>query len=119
VNDVDFYCTGHICQSPDMAQEVMEKVLRDISDDIDVYIDDIGIFSSDWRDHMCMLDLVCKRLKSKGFSVNPLKCELNSHFTAHRLHRKVVFRRTSLKTDRNSEFGGSGDSRKQKRSMFQ
>jgi hypothetical protein len=35
-----------ICQSPDIAQEVMEKVLRDISDDIEVYIDDIGIFSN-------------------------------------------------------------------------
>jgi hypothetical protein len=36
-----------ICQSPDIAQEVMEKVLCDISNDIEVYIDDIGIFSND------------------------------------------------------------------------
>jgi Reverse transcriptase (RNA-dependent DNA polymerase) len=64
-----------ICQSPDIAQEVMEKVLRDISDNIEVYIDDIGIFSYNWRDHMRVLDLVCKRLESKGFSVNPLKCK--------------------------------------------
>jgi Reverse transcriptase (RNA-dependent DNA polymerase) len=49
-----------ICQSPDIAQEVMEKVLCDISNDIEVYIDDIGIFSNNWRDHMHVLDLVCK-----------------------------------------------------------
>ena len=75
-----------VCQSPDIAQEVMEKVLRDISNDIEVYIDDIGIFSNDWRDHMRVLDLVCKRLESKGFSVNPLKCEFGvkeSDFLGH------------------------------------
>ena len=35
-------------QSPDIAQEVMEKVLKDLSDDfLEVYIDDIGLFSRD------------------------------------------------------------------------
>jgi Reverse transcriptase (RNA-dependent DNA polymerase)/RNase H-like domain found in reverse transcriptase len=75
-----------ICQSPDIAQEVTEKVLRNISDDIEVYIDDIGIFSNDGRDHMRVLDLVCKRLESKAFSVNPLKCEFGvkeSDFLGH------------------------------------
>ena len=64
-----------VCQSPDIAQEIMEKVLRDITTDLEIYIDDIGIFSKDWRDHMHILDLVCQRLEAKGFSVNPLKCE--------------------------------------------
>ena len=64
-----------INQSPDIAQETMEKVLKDICDDIEVYIDDIGIFSKDWDSHLEVLDKVCARLESKGFSVNPLKCE--------------------------------------------
>ena len=64
-----------ICQSPDIAQETMEKTLQDISDDLEVYIDDIAIFSNTFDDHMQVLDKVCSRLQEKGFSVNPLKCE--------------------------------------------
>ena len=64
-----------ICQSPDIAQEVMERTLKDISEDLEVYIDDIALFSSDFDDHMRVIDTVCKRLQEKGFSVNPLKCE--------------------------------------------
>ena len=64
-----------VCQAPDIAQEAMEKVLKDISDNLEVYIDDIAIFSNNWKDHIRVLDLVCKRLEEKGFSVNPLKCE--------------------------------------------
>ena len=75
-----------ICQSPDIAQEVMEKVVKDICDDIEVYIDDIGIFSKDWTSHIDVLDKVCSRLQSKGFSVNILKCEFGvkeSDFLGH------------------------------------
>ncbi len=64
-----------VCQSPDIAQEVMEKTLKDISDNLEVYIDDIAVFSSDFDEHMTVLDTVCERLQAKGFSVNPLKCE--------------------------------------------
>ncbi|MEM7375858.1 MAG: reverse transcriptase domain-containing protein, partial [Bacteroidota bacterium] len=60
--------------APDIAQEHIEKIMKAI-DDIEVYIDDIGIFSGDWQTHMDTLSKVLKQLEDKGFTVNPLKCE--------------------------------------------
>ena len=61
-------------QSPDIAQEIMERVLRAI-EDIEVYIDDIACFSNDFDSHMALLDQVFNRLQNHGFAINPLKCE--------------------------------------------
>ena len=36
--------------SPDIAQSIIEKVLHGL--DVDVYIDDIGIFTKTWEDHL-------------------------------------------------------------------
>ena len=63
-----------ISQSPDIAQEVMENVLRDI-DDIEVYIDDIAVFSSDFDQHLAVIRKILTRLRDKGFIANPRKCE--------------------------------------------
>ena len=74
-----------VSQAPDIAQEVMEKTLKDI-EDLEVYIDDIGLFSVDWNQHISGLDQVCQRLQEKGFTVNPLKCEFGvkeSDFLGH------------------------------------
>ena len=59
--------------SPDYAQSIIEDVLRDL--DIEVYIDDVGIFSNDWNDHLQAITAVLKRLEENGLKVNPLKCE--------------------------------------------
>ena len=37
--------------SPDFAQEVMEKIFRD-SDEAEVYIDTLTVFSDSWEYHM-------------------------------------------------------------------
>ena len=61
-------------QSPDIAQEELEKTLQGI-DNVKKYIDDIAIFSNNWNDHIRTLDLVFQRLQQNGFSINPKKCE--------------------------------------------
>ena len=60
--------------SPDIAQSIMEKLLKDI-DDLEVYIDDIALFSKDWNQHLQKIKELLSRLDEKGFSVNPAKCE--------------------------------------------
>jgi hypothetical protein len=49
----------------------MENVLRNI-EEIDVYIDDVGVFNNDWQGHLQTLDEVLRRLKDNGFTINPL-----------------------------------------------
>jgi transposase InsO family protein len=63
-----------IKQSPDIAQQIMEDLFRNF-DEVDVYIDDIGIFSNSWDDHVKSLQRVLKILQECNFTVNPLKCE--------------------------------------------
>ncbi len=43
--------------SPDFAQEVMENILGDISK-AEVYIDDIGVITNTWEEHMKGLHIV-------------------------------------------------------------
>ena len=62
-------------QSPDIAQEMMERIFHDILQEIEVYIDDIGIFSNTWEEHLYKLNQVLTRLQDNGLTVNPLKCE--------------------------------------------
>ena len=61
--------------APDIAQKCMEQIFRDLQQDTEVYIDDIGCFSKDWDTHIALLHKVCGRLSENGFTVNPLKCE--------------------------------------------
>ena len=64
-----------VSQSPDVAQEHMEKTLHDLLEEIEVYIDDVGCFSDDWDKHLVLLDKVLQRLQDNGFTINPMKCE--------------------------------------------
>jgi Reverse transcriptase (RNA-dependent DNA polymerase) len=60
--------------SPDFAQEIMESILSDLSQ-CDVYIDNVGVFSNSFDDHLQHLAQVLQQLQANGFTVNPLKCE--------------------------------------------
>jgi hypothetical protein len=57
--------------SPDFAQELMENIFRDVAE-VEVYIDDIGIFSDSWEQHLVVLCIVLQKLQENGFTVNPL-----------------------------------------------
>jgi hypothetical protein len=59
--------------SPDIAQSIIEEVLRDL--DCLAYIDDIGIWTDGtYEDHLKLVDRVLQRLNKNGFKTNPLKC---------------------------------------------
>ncbi len=60
--------------SPDITQAAMENVLSDIKD-ANVYIDDVGAFSSDQDHHVNLLATILWRLHENGFTITPLKCE--------------------------------------------
>jgi Reverse transcriptase (RNA-dependent DNA polymerase) len=78
-------------QSPDIAQEIIEKVLRGIND-IKNYLDDIGCFSETWEAHLQLLDTVLHWLEVNGFTVNPSKCKWAAKKTdwlGHWLTRKL------------------------------
>jgi hypothetical protein len=56
-----------ICQSPYIAQEAMEDLLR-LFEEANVYIDNIGIFSNNWSDHLLSLS---KILTLCGYHMSP------------------------------------------------
>ena len=63
-----------VSQAPDLCQEIMESIFNGI-DGVEVFLDDIGIFSDDYVTHMRMIRTVLSKLQMNGFTVNPLKCE--------------------------------------------
>ena len=63
-----------IKQLSDIAQEVMENLFRDL-DEVEIYIDDIGCFSSTFETHIQTLNKILICLEQNGFTVNPSKCE--------------------------------------------
>ena len=64
-----------LVNSPSWAQATMEEIFQDMKNKIEIYIDDIAIFSETYEDHMQTIHTVLTRLQAAGFTVNPLKCE--------------------------------------------
>lgn len=62
-----------LCNSPDIFQEHMSNLMRDL-DYVSAYLDDVAILSSnDWNDHLHKVDQVLERLQKAGLKVNALK----------------------------------------------
>ena len=62
--------------APDVAQYYIEKTLHGLKEEgVEVYIDDVGLFSNSYEEHMQLIKTVVERLQEAGFKINPLKCE--------------------------------------------
>ena len=61
-------------QSPDIAQEIMEDLFCPL-DEVDVYIDNVGVYNNSWNDHLHSLHKVLTILQDSNFTTNPLKCK--------------------------------------------
>ncbi|CAJ1944940.1 unnamed protein product [Cylindrotheca closterium] len=62
--------------APDVAQYYIEETLHGLKEQgVEVYIDDVGLFSNSYEEHMELIKTVVKRLQEAGFKINPLKCE--------------------------------------------
>ena len=63
-----------LTNSPDVSQSVMHPLFQDIPE-VECFIDDKGLFSSDSFDHhLSILSQVLLRLEESGFTANLLKC---------------------------------------------
>ena len=62
-----------VCKAPDFARQIVD-VLRDM-EDVEVYIDDIGIFNNDLESHNRAVQALLTNRKDNGFTVNSLKFE--------------------------------------------
>jgi hypothetical protein len=63
-----------ICQSPNIAHEAMEDLLQPF-EEADVYINNIGVFSNNWSDHLSSLSKILTLLEHNNFTISPIKCE--------------------------------------------
>ncbi|XP_078246340.1 uncharacterized protein LOC144588102 [Pogona vitticeps] len=64
--------------APATFQRLMDQTLAGLSDFTVAYIDDIGIFSNTWEDHLIHLEVVLQRLSAAGLTVKASKCQLGS-----------------------------------------
>jgi Reverse transcriptase (RNA-dependent DNA polymerase) len=63
-----------VSQALDISQEIMEDLSRNFNE-VDVYMDDVGVFSQDWDTHRTSLSHILNFLETSGFTVNPAKCK--------------------------------------------
>ena len=62
--------------APNVAQFYIKQTLQDLKDKgVKVYIDDVGLFSNSYEEHMTLIREGVQRLQSAGFKIKPLKCE--------------------------------------------
>ena len=59
--------------SPDFAQSIIEDVLRNLN--VDVHINDLAIFSINYKERTAKIIAVLRQLEDNGFKVNPAKCK--------------------------------------------
>ncbi|GFV41529.1 retrovirus-related Pol polyprotein from transposon 297 [Trichonephila clavipes] len=78
---------GLVC-APYYFCKLMAQVLEGLEQFALPYIDDIGIFSQGWKDHVKHIDIVLGRLRKAGLKVKPSKCKFAQEevlFLGHRI----------------------------------
>jgi hypothetical protein len=76
----------------DWAQATMAEVFEGSDSADEHFFDDIGIFDTDWNNHLRKVADVLQRLEVNGFTVNPRKCAwavLESEWLGHYLTPKA------------------------------
>eukprot|EP00978_Attheya_sp_CCMP212_P035700 scaffold156969_cov44-Attheya_sp.AAC.1 len=63
-----------VTPAPDIAQEIMGELFH-LIEECDVYIDNVGVFSDDFDEHLKSLDKILMILQEHGFTINADKCE--------------------------------------------
>ena len=82
-----------VSPAPNIAQEIMERVLDPLLKELEVYLDDVAAFSDDWDSHLVSLKKTLTISNKKGFTINPAKCEWGiqeTYFLGHWLMSKGV-----------------------------
>ena len=59
--------------SPSWAQAAMDELFSDLTE-VEVYMDDVGIFSNDFDSHCRVVSTVLTQLQRHNFTVKPAKC---------------------------------------------
>jgi Reverse transcriptase (RNA-dependent DNA polymerase) len=63
-----------VSQALDILQEIMEDLFHNFNE-VDVYMDNVGVFSQDRDTHCASLSCILNVLETNGFTVNPAKCK--------------------------------------------
>ena len=64
-----------LCNALAVFQEVVEKALCECSEFARPYIDDIVVFSSNWKEHLGHIGGILAALKEANLTANPSKCK--------------------------------------------
>jgi len=73
--------------APATFQALTEQVLRECSEFASVYIDDVLIYSANWKEHLTHIKLVLQALQKAGLTAKPSKCQWGRSHLEYLGHR--------------------------------
>ena len=73
--------------APAIFQEAVSKVLEPVKSKACNYIDDVVVFSPDWKQHLCDLESVVSCLGKAGFTLKLKKCRFGKQYLTYLGHK--------------------------------